>query len=181
MNIFVNPDLILKSCSVVIIWNSDLAVNNVHWMCSATTRFLHTPDFPLYWGYQLKIELKYKYPPPKELSNVSSAILRPLFNSNMAKVPLVKWSHNCILLTKIEFLAIPHVLKNALKMGIFKKLGYFRNDTSVNKNPLDYRYICHITIKKVLLKKSWITWFGSSSIDIGAAFVNNWQQFMWKW
>ena len=46
-HIFLNPNLGLKPCSVVIIWNSDLAANDVPWMFSATTRFLRTPDFPL--------------------------------------------------------------------------------------------------------------------------------------
>ena len=46
-HIFLNPDLRLNQCSVVVIWNSDLAVNDVHWIFSATTRFLRTPDLPL--------------------------------------------------------------------------------------------------------------------------------------
>ena len=46
-NIFVNPDLRLKPYSGVIIWNSDLLVNDVHWAISATTSVLLTPDFPL--------------------------------------------------------------------------------------------------------------------------------------
>ena len=45
---FLNPDLRLKPCcSMVNIWNSDIAVNDVHWTFSATTRFLLTKDFPL--------------------------------------------------------------------------------------------------------------------------------------
>ena len=47
-NIFVKPVLRLKPCLVVVIWNSDFAVNDVHWTFSPTTRFLPTPDFPLY-------------------------------------------------------------------------------------------------------------------------------------
>ena len=43
-NIFFNPDLRLKPCSVVIIWNSDFAV---HWTFSANTRFLCALEFPL--------------------------------------------------------------------------------------------------------------------------------------
>ena len=46
-HIFLNSDLRLKPWSVVIIWNSDLAVKIGYWMFSATTRFVRTPDFPL--------------------------------------------------------------------------------------------------------------------------------------
>ena len=41
-HIFQNPDWGLQPCFVVVIWNQDLAVNDVHWTFSATTRFLCT-------------------------------------------------------------------------------------------------------------------------------------------
>ena len=46
-NIRVNPDLRLKLCFVVIIQNSDLAGNDVHFTFNATTSYLRTSDFPL--------------------------------------------------------------------------------------------------------------------------------------
>ena len=49
-HICLNPDLRLTPYLVVVIWNPDLAVNGVHWTFSATTRFLHKPDFPLHEG-----------------------------------------------------------------------------------------------------------------------------------
>ena len=45
-HIFLNPDWRVKPCSMFIIWNLDLAVNDVHWTLSLTTRFLRTPEFP---------------------------------------------------------------------------------------------------------------------------------------
>ena len=45
--IFLNPDLRLNLCYVVIIWNPYLAVNDVHWTSSAYNRFLRTTDIPL--------------------------------------------------------------------------------------------------------------------------------------
>ena len=45
--IFLNPDLKWKQCSAVVIWNLDLAVYDVHWKISVTTRFVRPPDFPL--------------------------------------------------------------------------------------------------------------------------------------
>ena len=45
-HIFLNPDLRLQPCSVVIFWNSDLAVNEVYSTVRGTTRVLRTPDFP---------------------------------------------------------------------------------------------------------------------------------------
>ena len=95
--------------------------------------------------------LKNKYP-KKTLSDSPREILRPLYNSNMAKVPIVKWSQNCIFVDRNSISGSPQVLKNAYKTGIFKKFGNARNDTSVHKiqilRPLYNRYFCHITIKK---------------------------------
>ena len=47
LSYLLNPNLSFKPCLVVVIWNPDLAVNDVHWTFSGTTRFLCTQDFPL--------------------------------------------------------------------------------------------------------------------------------------
>ena len=46
--------------------------------------------------------LKIKYA-KKTLSEGIFAILRPLYNSNMAKVSIVNWSHNLIFLDENPF------------------------------------------------------------------------------
>ena len=97
------------------------------------------------------MSLTNKYP-KNTLSDSPRAILSSLYNSNMAKVPIVKWCQNHFFVDRSAISGSPQVFKNAYKTGIFKKFGYARNDTSVHKNqilrPLYNRYFCHITIKK---------------------------------
>ena len=96
------------------------------------------------------MSLTNKYP-KNTLSDSPRAILSSLYNSNMAKVPIVKWCQNHFFVDRSAISGSPQVFKNAHKTGIFKKLGYARNDTSVHKNqilrPLYNRYFCLITHK----------------------------------
>ena len=88
----------------------------------------------------------------KALSDGILANPRPLYNSNVAKVSIVKWSQNWTFLDRKHFFGLPYDLKFALKTAIFQKFGYARNDTSGHKNlfllPLYNRYFWHITIVK---------------------------------
>ena len=90
--------------------------------------------------------------PKKALSDGFFGNLRPLYNSNMAKVSIVKWSQNWIFVDGTPFFGPTPDFEIALKTAIFKIFGYARNGTSVNKNPflrpLYNRYFCHITIVK---------------------------------
>ena len=56
------------------------------------------------WEFQWEMGLKIKYA-LKTLSDGIFANLRPLYNSNMAKVYIVKWCHNLIFINKNPFLA----------------------------------------------------------------------------
>ena len=75
---------------------------------------------------------------------------RPLYNSNMAKVFIVKWSQKLIFVDGTPFFGPTPDFEIALKTAIFKIFGCARNGTSVNKNhvlrPLYSKYFCHITI-----------------------------------
>ena len=56
-------------------------------------------------------------------------IPRPLYNSNMPKVSIVKWSQNMFLLTEVPFLAHQNILKIAVfnkisKSGVGPKKGF---------------------------------------------------------
>ena len=77
---------------------------------------------------------------------------RPLYNSNMAKVSIVKWSQKWIFADEFPFLGPTPDFEIALKPAIFKIFGYARNGTPVNKipflRPLYNRCFCHITIVK---------------------------------
>ena len=60
-----------------------------------------------------------KYP-QKTLSDGPSANLRPLHNSNLAKVMIVKWSQIRLPLTEVPFLAYPK-LSVILSFNAFSK------------------------------------------------------------
>ena len=68
--------------------------------------------------------------PQKALSDGPSVNLRPLFNSNMAKVSVIKWSQNCTRTITSGIVGIPKYLKNACKAGYFNIFGYAKNTTS---------------------------------------------------
>ena len=65
----------------------------------------------------------------KTLSDGIQANLRPLKNSNMAKVSIVKWCHNWIFVGGNTFFGLPFDFKINLKALIFQNLGYARNET----------------------------------------------------
>ena len=92
-----------------------------------------------------------KYP-KKTLSDSPNANLRPLHNSNVAKVSIVKWSQILIFMDKSPVSGKAHFFKKALKTQIIDNFGYARNGISgsVNQNlsSLNNRYFCHITIMK---------------------------------
>ena len=89
----------------------------------------------------------------KALSDGPSVNMRPLFNSNMTKVSVLKWSQNCTRTIRIGVVGIPKFLKNACKAGYFTIFGYAKNITSDGPTlilrPLYNRYFCHITIEKL--------------------------------
>ena len=78
--------------------------------------------------------------------------LRPLYNSNMPKVSIVKRSQNMIFVNVNPFFGPTPDFEIALKTAFFKIFGRARNGTSINKNhvlrPLYKKYFCHITIVK---------------------------------
>ena len=92
------------------------------------------------------------YTPKKAFSDGFFENLRSLFNSNVAKVSIVKCSRNLIFVDGNPYFGLPYDFKIALKQAIFPKFGYAGNDTSGHKNtilrPLNNRYFCHINIVK---------------------------------
>ena len=86
------------------------------------------------------------------LSDYPSANVRPLFNSNMTKVSVLKWSQNCTRTIRSGVVGIPKYLKNACNTGYFNIFGYAKNTTSDGPTSflrtLYNRYFCHITIEK---------------------------------
>ena len=68
--------------------------------------------------------------PQKALSDGPSVNLRPLFNSNMTKVYVIKWSQNCTRTIRMGVVGIPKYLKNACKAGDSNIFGYAKNTTS---------------------------------------------------
>ena len=88
----------------------------------------------------------------KERFDGPSVNLRPLFNSNMTKVYVIKWSQNCTRTIRNDVVGIPKYLKNTCKAGYFNICGYAKNFTyegpSSILRPLYNRYFCHITIEK---------------------------------
>ena len=78
--------------------------------------------------------------------------MRPLFNSNMTKVSVLKWSHNWTRTIRSGVFGIPKYLKNACKAGYFNFFGYVKNTTSDGPTSilraLYNRYFCHFTIEK---------------------------------
>ena len=77
---------------------------------------------------------------------------RPLYNSNMAKVSIVKWPQKWIFVDGTLFFRPTPDFEIAFKTAIFKIFGYARNGTFVNIIPflrlLYNKYLCHITIVK---------------------------------
>ena len=66
-------------------------------------------------------------PPPKNilrkvLSNGPSENLRPLYNSNVAKVSIVKWSQILISTVRSSIFDIPKIFKKSRFQCIFKKM-----------------------------------------------------------
>ena len=74
--------------------------------------------FEVTMAISMEIALKTKYP-QKSISDGPSAILRPLYNSNMAKVSIVKSSQNYIC-----ELAYPKFFKKHEKLFFF--FSFFR-------------------------------------------------------
>ena len=78
--------------------------------------------------------------------------MRPLFNSNMTKVSVIKWYQNCTRTIRSGVVGIPKYLKNACEAGYFKIFVYAKDTTSDSPRsilrPLYNRYFCHITIEK---------------------------------
>ena len=60
----------------------------------------------------------------KALSDGLSVNLRPLFNSNMTQVYVIKWSQNCTRTIRSGVFGIPKYLKNAYKADYFNIFGY---------------------------------------------------------
>ena len=87
--------------------------------------------------------------PLKPLSDDPRTNLRPLFNSNMIKSSVIKWSQNCTIRSGVVDISI---FFNAYKGGYFKKIGYAKNTTSDSPRsvlrPLYNIYFCHIAIEK---------------------------------
>ena len=80
-------------------------------------------------GLQWEMRPQIEYP-QKALSYVPSVNLRPLFNSNMTKVSVIKWSQNCTRTIRSGVVSIPKNLKNACKAGYCNIIGYDKNTTS---------------------------------------------------
>ena len=59
----------------------------------------------------------------KALSDGPSVNLKPLYNSNMTKVSVLKWSQNCTRTIRNGVFGIPKYLKNACKAGYFNFFG----------------------------------------------------------
>ena len=80
------------------------------------------------------------------MGNRACANLRPLFNSNVAKVSLVKWSHILITTARSTVSGFAIYFENALKMQIIGNVGYAINGTSCSGNrnlrTLYNRYFC---------------------------------------
>ena len=77
---------------------------------------------------------------------------RPLYNSNMAKVSIVKWSQKWIFVYGSAISGIPKYFENCHFQCNFKIWGWPKKGSSVHKNQflrtLYNRYFCHITIIK---------------------------------
>ena len=70
-------------------------------------------------GNKPKIAISLK----KNISDGPSANLSPLFNSNVTKVSVIKWSQNCTTTIRSDIVGIPKYLKNASKAGILTFLA----------------------------------------------------------
>ena len=70
----------------------------------------------------------------KTLVDGPSANLRPLYNSNVAKVSIVMWSQILISTARSTVSGITIYFKNALKAQIIGNFGYARNGTSCSGN-----------------------------------------------
>ena len=71
---------------------------------------------------------------PKIKIPIKKHFLRPLYNSNIAKVSIVKWSQNWSFVARNPIFGLTPDFKIALKNAILKKNWHARNGTSVNKN-----------------------------------------------
>ena len=90
--------------------------------------------------------------PQKRTFWCSSVNLRPLFNSNMTKVSVLKWSQNWPRTIRSGVFGIAKNVKITCFACIFQIFGYANNTTSDGPSailrPLYNRYFCHITIEK---------------------------------
>ena len=94
---------------------------------------------------------KLKYP-PKTLFAGPSAILRPLHTSNVARIYILKWSHNLIWAYRSCVFDLPNFFLIACFACIFPIFEKARKRPSISPNqilrPLNNRYFCHTTIAK---------------------------------
>ena len=77
------------------------------------------------------------------------ANLRPLYNSNMLKVSIVKWSQNKIFVAEVTFLAYPifwniAVSMQMLNLRVGQKTGLCHKKSPILR-PLYIKYFCHNT------------------------------------
>ena len=107
-------------------------------------------------GLYLRLNLQKEMRPKqnilkKALSDGPSLNLRPLFNSTMTQVSVIKWSQNCTRTIKSGVVGIPKYLKNACKAVNLNMDGYAKKNSdgpSSILRQLYNRYFCHITIEK---------------------------------
>ena len=79
----------------------------------------------------------------KTIVNGSSANLRPLFNSNVTKVSVIKWSYNWTRTKHVKITSFAYIFQ---MFGYGNKITY--DGPSAIPRPLYNRYLCHITIEK---------------------------------
>ena len=58
------------------------------------------------------------------------SIMRPHYNSNMAKVSIVKWSQNLMFVVRSPISGLAKKVKDTVFKAIFQNLGYARKGTS---------------------------------------------------
>ena len=129
----------------------------VHW---STTKVFRVIAQRLY-GLNLRLNLhritketspKTEYPWKKNIFYSSSGNLRPLFNSYMTKVYVIKWSQNWTRTIRGGVFGIAKNVRITCFACILQLFGYANNNTSDSLSailrPLYSRYFCHITIGK---------------------------------
>ena len=82
--------------------------------------------WPLFKGYNGDLNGKQCWKiniAKKAFSDGPNAIPRPPFDSNVAKVPIVKWSQNLIFVDRSVISGVPQFLENTCFVCIFKNLG----------------------------------------------------------